>query len=607
MAEESTAFPGVTRPVHLGGLGFHFKWNMGWMNDTLRYMALDPLYRRHQHNLITFSFVYAFSEHFILPLSHDEVVHGKRSLLDKMPGDEWQKLANYRLLIGYMTAHPGKKLMFMGGEFGQWHEWRDYEDLAWAALAASASPAAAGLESRAQPPVPRAIPSCTPASTRWEASAGSSRTIATKACSRSCASVPGEGGTQLIVAFNCTPVPRDDYVLGVPEAGRYRKLLDSDSPAFGGSGYSQQGEIEARAEGWRDFPARIARHAAAAGDGGVRETVGRALARQSSQSRLVKPDLHGSLPNLSPSHADERTARRLQRRSMQPGSPEPLGATWTGEGVNFAVHSSGATRVEVCLFDASGEHETRAAHAAGAHRERLARLPAGAARRARPRVRPARARAVRSAARPALQRATSCCSIRMRARSPASSSGIRRCSVTAAIERSSPIHRTARRYNYKARVIDGAFDWGDDRPPAVPWRDTVIYELHVKGFTKLHPRVPERERGKYLGLAHPAVIAHLKQLGVTAVELLPVQAFVPEQFLVERGLMNYWGYNSLAWFAPAPQYALDDAVAEFKTMVKALHAAGIEVILDVVFNHTAEGNETGPTLSLRGLDNAAYY
>ena len=170
-----------------------------------------------------------------------------------------------------------------------------------------------------------------------------------------------------------------------------------------------------------------------------------------------------------------------------------------------------------------------------------------------------------------------------------------------------PIPADSAPYNYKARVIDGAFDWGEDIAPAVPWRDTVIYELHVKGFTKLHPLVPERERGTYLGLARPEVIAHLQHLGVTAVELLPVQAFVPEKFLVEWGLVNYWGYNSLAWFAPAPQYALEDPVAEFKTMVKALHAAGIEVILDVVFNHTAEGNETGPTLSLRGLDNAAYY
>src|SRR5690606_10065196 len=145
--------------------------------------------------------------------------------------------------------------------------------------------------------------------------------------------------------------------------------------------------------------------------------------------------------------------------------------------------------------------------------------------------------------------------------------------------------------NYKARVIEGAFDWGDDRPPAIPWRDTVIYELHVKGFTKRHPRIPEQQRGTYLGLAHPEAIEHIKRLGVTAVELLPVQAFVSERFLVEKGLTNYWGYSTLAWFAPAPQYALEDAVNEFKTMVKALHAAGIEVILDVVFNHTVEGNE----------------
>ena len=174
-------------------------------------------------------------------------------------------------------------------------------------------------------------------------------------------------------------------------------------------------------------------------------------------------------------------------------------------------------------------------------------------------------------------------------------------------ERSAPIPRTVRLTTTRRASSTAHSIGATTSPPAVPWRDTVIYELHVKGFTKLHPLVPERERGTYLGLAHPEVIAHLKQLGVTAVELLPVQAFVPEQFLVERGLVNYWGYNPLAWFAPAPQYAIDDAVAEFKTMVKALHAAGIEVILDVVFNHTAEGNETGPTLSLRGLDNAAYY
>ena len=156
-------------------------------------------------------------------------------------------------------------------------------------------------------------------------------------------------------------------------------------------------------------------------------------------------------------------------------------------------------------------------------------------------------------------------------------------------------------------MIDPGFDWRGDRPPATPWRDTVIYELHVKGYTRLHPDVPEEWRGKYLGLTAPPVIEHLKSLGVTAVELLPCQSFLSEPFLLERGLTNYWGYNPVAWFSPANEYAVRDAVVEFKTMVKALHEAGIEVILDVVFNHTAEGNEAGPLLCLKGIDNAVYY
>jgi 1,4-alpha-glucan branching enzyme len=257
MAEESTAFPGVTRPVHLGGLGFWFKWNMGWMNDTLRYMALDPLYRRHEHNLITFSFMYAFSENFILPLSHDEVVHGTRSLLDKMPGDEWRKCANYRLLIGYQTAHPGKKLMFMGGEFGQWHEWRDYEDLAWAALE---HPHHRQLQdwNRVLNRLYRDYPELHASEHTWEGFRwleADNRDESVFAFMRR--RLPGEGGTNLLIVFNATPVPRPGYVFGAPSAGRYRKLLDSDSPAFGGSGYSQQNEADAWNEEFRDFPARI--------------------------------------------------------------------------------------------------------------------------------------------------------------------------------------------------------------------------------------------------------------------------------------------------------------------------------------------------------------
>jgi glycogen operon protein len=163
----------------------------------------------------------------------------------------------------------------------------------------------------------------------------------------------------------------------------------------------------------------------------------------------------------------------------------------------------------------------------------------------------------------------------------------------------------------KSVVVDPAFRWGGDRPLRIPWHDTIIYETHVKGLTMRHPEVPENLRGTFAGLAHPAVTDYLRRLGVTAVELLPAHQFVADRHLVERGLTNYWGYNSIGYLAPDVRYAsgggLGQQVAEFKTMVKALHAAGIEVILDVVYNHTAEGNHLGPTLAFRGIDNASYY
>jgi glycogen operon protein len=163
----------------------------------------------------------------------------------------------------------------------------------------------------------------------------------------------------------------------------------------------------------------------------------------------------------------------------------------------------------------------------------------------------------------------------------------------------------------KAVVTNPFFDWGVDRPPRIPWHETVVYETHVKGFTKLHPDVDEDLRGTYAGLAHPAAIEHLKSLGVTAVELMPVHQFIQDNYLKEKGLRNYWGYNSVGFLAPHNDYAArgqrGEQVGEFKNMVRALHEAGIEVILDVVYNHTAEGNHLGPTLSLKGIDNAAYY
>ncbi len=170
-----------------------------------------------------------------------------------------------------------------------------------------------------------------------------------------------------------------------------------------------------------------------------------------------------------------------------------------------------------------------------------------------------------------------------------------------------PLKQDSAPYVARSIVVDERFDWHGDAPPDIPWNQTVIYELHVKGFTKLHPELEESIRGRYLGLSHRRVIEHLRQLGVTAVQLMPCCAFLSEQHLVDRGLSNYWGYNPIALFAPEPAYALHDPVMEFKYMVRALHAAGIEVIMDIVLNHTAEGDHRGPTLSFRGLDNAASY
>ena len=267
-------------------------------------------------------------------------------------------------------------------------------------------------------------------------------------------------------------------------------------------------------------------------------------------------------------------------KPIQAGLPRPLGATWTERGVNFALFSSNATRVEVCLFDADS----------GAELVRCD-LPSRTGDIWHGLIAPRRAG-------PGSHYA-------FFVHGPNDPENGQRFDATVPLI--DPYARRLSNAPLRSRVIDGAFDWGGDRPPAVPWRDTLIYELHVKGFTQLHPAVPAAWRGKYLGLTVAAVIEHLKSIGVTAVELLPCQSFVSEPFLLERGLCNYWGYNPVAWFSPANEYAVHDAVVEFKTMVKALHDAGIEVILDVVFNHTAEGNETGPLLSLRGIDNSVYY
>jgi len=254
-AEESTSWPLVSRPTHDGGLGFDFKWNMGWMNDTLKYFAMDPIDRKYHHGKLTFSLMYAFSENFVLPLSHDEVVHGKRSLLDKMPGDMWKKFANLRALYGYMYGHPGKKLLFMGGEFGQWIEWNHQRSLDWHLL---------GYDSHRQlldyvkdlNQLYTSEPSLHEvdfeyAGFQWiDFQDANGSTIAFQRKAKN-------ADDYLIFALNFTPVPRLGVRLGVPERVFYKEVLNSDSWMYGGSNMGNSGGVTARAEGWAGWPCSI--------------------------------------------------------------------------------------------------------------------------------------------------------------------------------------------------------------------------------------------------------------------------------------------------------------------------------------------------------------
>jgi 1,4-alpha-glucan branching enzyme len=254
-AEESTAWPMVSKPTYVGGLGFGMKWDMGWMHDTLAYMALDPVHRKFHHGQLTFRAMYAFSEHFVLPLSHDEVVHGKGSLLRKMPGDDWQRFANLRLLLGEMFAQPGKKLLFMGAELATWNEWYHEASLDWDLLE---RPAHAGVARwlRDLNRIYRAEPAlyeldCAPAGFAWiDCNDSEHSTLGFLRRARSCDDV-------IAVACNFTPVPRVGYRLGVPRAGRWRELLNSDAADYGGSGAGNLGGVSSDDLPWHGQPQSI--------------------------------------------------------------------------------------------------------------------------------------------------------------------------------------------------------------------------------------------------------------------------------------------------------------------------------------------------------------
>jgi isoamylase len=295
-----------------------------------------------------------------------------------------------------------------------------------------------------------------------------------------------------------------------------------------------------------------------------------------------------------------------------PGNAYPLGATWTGEGINFALYADNASAVELCLFDsADATHESA--------RINIAERSYSIWHVFLPELRPGQLYGYRVYGPydpPAGHRYNPNKLLidpyaKAIAGTVAWNDAMFGYDVGAEEEDLSFSQTDSAPYTPKCVVIDPSFDWGTSERPRIPYHKTIIYEAHVKGFTKMHPDIPKEIRGTYAGIAHTVTINYLKELGITAIELMPVHHFVSDRHLEEKGLRNYWGYNTIGYFAPDVRYSSSGGtgqqVTEFKAMVKALHEAGIEVILDVVYNHTAEGNHMGPTLSFRGIDNASYY
>jgi isoamylase len=298
----------------------------------------------------------------------------------------------------------------------------------------------------------------------------------------------------------------------------------------------------------------------------------------------------------------------LQRSRLRAGHGFPLGATWTGLGVNFALFSAHATKVELCLFDEQGEREIE--------RIELPEFTDEVWHGFLPDARPGTIYGYRVHG-PYEPTAGHRFNPNKLLLDPYAAAIVGQLSWDPALfgyrmETADDLtfdERDSAAFMPRCRVIDPAFTWGDDRPPRTPWERTVIYEAHARGYTKLHPDVRPELCGTFRGLVEPQVLEHLRSLGVTAIELLPIHTFVNDNYLLEKGLTNYWGYNTISFFSPMRSYSYvqDFAFSEFKEMVARFHDAGIEVILDVVYNHTAEGNQLGPTLSFKGIDNVSYY
>ena len=502
-AEESTAWPMVSRPVDWGGLGFGYKWNMGWMHDTLDYISKDPIYRKHHHGQILFGLHYAFSENFILPLSHDEVVHGKRSILGRMPGDEWQRFANLRAYYGFMFGHPGKKLLFMGGEFGQENEWRHDHSLDWHLLE---RPLHRGVQAlvRDLNRLYRTLPAlheldCDAAGFEWLVMHDAERSVFAWLRKGREHARPLPGGGQ----FHARDLPR------LPDQGSVlRSLARGPQHRFEPLRRQQCRERRGREDVGRRHDSRGQPCCSAPCCSFSRPGALTPACRPGRRIRSAPPGTGAGpisrcfppMPRRSSFACSiARAAVEIERIAL----PERTEDVWHGYLNDVAPGQLYGYRVH-------GPYHPERGLRFNSHKLLLDPYAKQADRAAR------------------LER----CAFRLPRR--------QRASADLSFDR-----RDNARGMLKAVVVDEAFTWGEERRPAIPWEDTIIYEAHVKGLTQQREDVPPAWRGTFRGLTAPAVIDHLKRLGVTAIELLPIHAFVDDRQLVERGLVNYWGYNTL--------------------------------------------------------------
>ena len=578
LAEESTAFPAVSRPTYAGGLGFHYKWNMGWMHDTLQYMARDPVHRQHHHGEMTFGLVYAFNENFVLPLSHDEVVHGKGSLLDKMPGDRWQQFANLRAYYGFMFGHPGKKLLFMGCEFAQEREWNHDQSLDWHLLDDPHARRRAAPGARPEPAATAARRRCTSSTSCPPASSGSTTTTPTHSV---LSFVRRGAGRRHAACWWCATsrrgaarLPRRRAAAGrLPRAAQHR---------FGALRRQQRRHAAGRGHAQSRWPGTASAHSivldpAAAGHGVAR------------MDRLKPRCLLLRRPALAAGRALGRPRRQL-RRVLGPRA-----------GASSCACST-----------PTGTHEIARLPLPGHTRRCLARLPAR--RRARPGLRPARARPVAARPGPPLQPAQAAarplCARDRRPLRLARRALRRRPRST----RSTWTRATTRRLRSKARVVHDALRLGRRRAAAHRrWPTPCCTNCTSRASPSCNPACPKPCAAAMPGWRIRRVHRAPEAPGRHRVSLLPVHQHSTKSGWSQHGPAQLLGLqHARLLLRPSPRLAQRRRRQRRRATNSAPWSRpctppGIEVMLDVVFNHTAEADEHGPTLSFRGLDNASYY